>query len=317
MPKSSVLVICDRAAEIRPILSERFPDTEIEYAARAEEVGPALEKLNPDVVFSLKSPEFPGSEHVTALHYPSVRWFQVGGSGYEHIVPWDRERMTVTNGAGVLAPFLSETVIGAILTLNGNLHIYRDQQNKSQWRQISFEGLAGKSLLIVGVGAIGGLVAQKATAMGMSVTGLRRNSTPHPAIDRMKSMDALHECLREADYVSLHVRLVNETRHMIGRDELDLMKPGACLLNTARGGVVDEAALVDALRSGSIKAAYLDVFETEPLPEDSPLWSMENAVLTPHAADSVSDWPARFAQFFADNLERWNTGQPLEKIVDF
>ncbi len=317
MSNSRVLVICDRAEEIRPVLGSRFPGMDIEYASQPEDVGPALERLKPDVVFSLKSPEFPGADHLLALNYPSVRWFQVGGSGYDHIVPWNRERLTVTNGTGVLAPFLSETVLAAMLTLNGNFHTYRDQQKQGQWNQISFEGLAGKSLLVVGVGAIGGLVAEKARAMGMSVTGLRRNAVAHPAIDQMKSMDALHDSLPEADFVSLHVRLADETRHMIGKRELAMMKPGAFLLNTARGGVVDEAALVDALKERTIRGAYLDVFEVEPLPQESPLWSLENAVLTPHAADSVSDWPGRFAEFFADNLDRWLAGKSLEKVVDY
>ena len=106
------------------------------------------------------------------------------------------------------------------------------------------------------------------------------------------------------------------TRHLVDAAALAAMRPGAFLLNAARGAVVDEAALVDALRDGHLGGAYLDVFETEPLPAASPLWAMDNVLITPHASDVVVGWPARFAAHFADNLERWLAGKTLENVVD-
>lgn len=116
--------------------------------------------------------------------------------------------------------------------------------------------------------------------------------------------------------VSLHVRLNKETTHLIDRQAITKMKAGAILINTARGPVVAESALIDGLRSGHLRAAYLDVFSTEPLPADSPLWHIDNLFITPHMADSVSDWARRFAVFFADNLDRWLVGKPLVNVVE-
>ena len=306
-----VLVLHDRPEDFRDLLAARFPDLTIAYAATAEEIPRALERVRPEVVFSIKQPEFPPAIHRPAVDFPTVKWFQVGGSGYEHIVPWDGERLTVTNCAGVLARFLAETVTGAMLMLNGGFLRYLDQQRRAEWRPHAFRPLAGQTLAVVGLGQIGGRVAANAKALGMRV----RSAAPHPAADAVYPPDALYKVLAEADVVSLHLRLDEETRHVIGREALAVMKPGALLINTARGPIVDEGALVAALEDGRLGGAYLDVFETEPLPADSPLWGLANVILTPHAADSVPDWPARFAAFFADNLERWLARRPLENVV--
>ncbi len=311
-----VLVLHDRPEDFRAPLAARFPNLAIEYATSGEAVPAALERLRPDVVFSVKQPNFPPADHRPAVDFPTVEWFQVGGSGYEHILPWDSERLTVTNCAGVLARFLAETVTGAILMLNGGFLRYLDQQRRAEWRQHYFRPLAGQTLAVIGLGQIGGHVAANAQALGMRVLGVRRSKTPHPAVDALYPPEALHQVLAEADAVTLHLRLDEKTRHIIDRAALAAMKPGALLINTARGPVVDEAAVITALEDGHLGGAYLDVFETEPLPADSPLWGLKNLILTPHVADSVPDWPARFAAFFADNLERWLAGEPLENLVE-
>jgi phosphoglycerate dehydrogenase-like enzyme len=311
-----VLVLHDRPEDFRELLAARFPDLRIHYATSGEAVPGALESVRPDVVFSIKQPSSPSSYHRLAADFPTVRWFHVGGSGYEHILSWDGERLTVTHSAGVLARFLAETVTGAMLMLNGGFLRYLDQQRRAEWRQHSFRPLAGQTLAVVGLGEIGGRVAANAKALGMRVLGIRRSTAPHPAVDALFAPDALHLVLAEADVVSLHVRLDEETRHLIDHEALSVMKPGAFLINTARGPVVDETALVAALEDGRLGGAYLDVFETEPLPADSPLWRMDNVMVTPHVADSVPDWPARFAAFFADNLDRWLAGEPLANVAD-
>ena len=154
-------------------------------------------------------------------------------------------------------------------------------------------------------------MARNAKALGMRVLATRGTPAPHPAADEMHGPDALHALLPRADFVSLHVRLNPATRGMLSREGLAAMKPGAYLVNTSCGPVVDEAALVDALHSGHLAGAYLDVFETEPLPAESPLWTMPNVLITPHASDNVHGWPRRFAALFADNIERWRAGEPL------
>jgi phosphoglycerate dehydrogenase-like enzyme len=307
----SVLVIHDRPEDFRAMLEGRFPALRFTFAGTPESVAPALAAGNPDAVFSIKQASFPAEAHRPAAAYPSVRWVQVGGSGYDHFLPWPRRDIKVSNCAGVLAPFLAETVIAGILTLNGNFPRYAEQQRQALWRPLAFRPLAGRTLLVVGLGAIGGHVARYAKAFGMTVLAIRRRGGAHPSVDEMHPPEALPELVARADVISLHVRLSEETRGMIGEPVFERCKPGAILVNTARGAVVDEAALIAALKSGRLAGAYLDVFEREPLPPTSPLWRLPNVLITPHASDNVVDWPLRLASFFADNLERWNAGETL------
>lgn len=313
MPKSTekVLVVWDRPDDFQDLLSRRFPSVHFAYAASVGEVRSALERMKPEVVFSIKDERFPTECHRLAAAAPGVRWIQVGGSGYEHLLPVDLSRVTLTNAAGVLAPYLAETVIGMILAWNGNLYRYREQQRARQWRKIPFVPLRDRTLLVVGLGAIGRCVAANAASLGMRVLGAKRQARQESCVDAMYALDALEDALPEADYVSVHLRLNDDTRHFFDPRLFNAVKPGAFFINTARGAVVDDAALLDNLRSGRLSGAYLDVFEEEPLPPEHPFWSMDKVLITPHAADSVADWPRRFARFFADNLDRWIAGEPL------
>ncbi len=306
-----VLIAHNEPDDFRDLLAARFPDVRFDYAATAEGVVESLEAHDPEVVFSVKHPGFPGPAHAPIPRHPSVRWIQVGGSGFDHLAPWDTERITVTNGAGVLAPYLAESVTGAMLALGCGFLNYGEQQRARRWRPVSFTPLEGRTLLVVGFGQIGECVARNAKALGMRVLGVRGRPAPHPAADEMHGPDALGALLPEADFVSVHVRLSAATHGLVSREVIEAMKPGAYLVNTSRGAIVDETALIDALRSGHLGGAYLDVFETEPLPAESPLWAMPNVLLTPHASDNVVGWPRRFAALFADNLDRWRAGEPL------
>ena len=311
-----VLFLHDRAEEYIDRMRARFPEVTMEICGSADEVPAALERIAPQVVFSCKCDDIPGPGHRPLLESPSVVWTHVAGAGVEHIVPWDPEEMTVTNSAGILSPCMAETVIGAILMMNFGFPTYFRQQRAHIWQQNLWRPLAGQTLLVVGLGRIGQQVAAKAKAMGMRVLGVRRNPAPLEGIDQVLPPDALHEGLAQADYVGLHTPMTAETRGLIDAAALAAMQPHARLINTARGTVVDEQALIAALRGGTIAGAYLDVFETEPLPSDSPLWDMENVVISPHSSDLVADWYVRFADFFCDNLECWLAGQPLENVVD-
>ena len=310
-----VLIAYDEPDGFRDLLAERFPDVEFIYATTAQGVVEALSCHDPEVVFSIKHPGFPGPVHAPIPSYPSVRWIQVGGSGFDHLSPWDADRVAVTNGAGVLAPYLAESVTGAMLALGCGLLDYAEQQRSRRWKPVPFTPVRDRTLLVVGFGRIGQCVARNAKALGMRVLAIRGTPGPHAAADEVHGPDALASLLPAADFVSLHVRLNAATRALIGRDALAAMKPGAYLLNTARGPVVDETALIDALRSGHLAGAYLDVFETEPLPSESPLWTMPNVLITPHASDNIHGWPRRFAELFADNLNRWRAGEPLLNLV--
>ena len=310
-----VLIAHDAPDDFRDLLATRFPDAAFVYATTGQGVIEALAQHDPEIAFSIKHPGFPDAAHTPIPEHPSVRWIQVGGSGFDHLLPWDTSRITVTNGAGVLAPFLAESVTGGMLALGCGFLNYARQQRERRWNPVAFTPLRGRTLLVVGIGKIGECVARNAKALGMRVLAIRGRPAPHPAADEVHGPDALHALLPEADFVSLHVRLNPRTRGMLSRTALAAMKPDAYLINTSRGPVVDEAALIDALRSGRLAGAYLDVFETEPLPDESPLWTMPNVLVTPHASDNVHGWPRRFATLFADNLDRWRTGEPLLNVV--
>ena len=171
--------------------------------------------------------------------------------------------------------------------------------------------LAGGTLLLVGVGAIGGRTAQLAHALGMHVLGIRRNPAETVAeIERMAGPQDLATMLPQADFVVLTVPLTRETHHMIGERELRLMRPGSYIINIGRGGTIDETALLDALKEGRIAGAGLDVFETEPLPADSPFWDLPNVIITAHYAGSTPYYNRRALDIFIENLRRYRSGEP-------
>ena len=310
-----VLIAHNSPDDFRDLLAARFPDLEFVYATTADEILDSLARHDPEAAFSIKHPGFPSTAHTPIPAHPSVRWIQIGGSGFDHLLPWDTRRITVTNGAGVLAPYLAEGVTGAMLALGCGFLNYVEQRRARRWKPVAFTPLRDRTLLVVGLGRIGECVARNAKALGMRVLGIRGTPAPHPAADEVHGPDALHTLLPRTDFVSLHVRLNPTTRGLLSREALAAMKPGAYLVNTSRGPVVDETALIDALRSGHLAGAYLDVFETEPLPPESPLWVMPNVLVTPHASDNVHGWPRRFAELFADNLDRWRAGGPLVNVV--
>ena len=306
-----ILIAYDQPDEFLELLATRLPGVEFICATTARGILKALARHDPEVVFSIKHPGLPGPAHAPIPAHPSVRWIQLGNSGYEHLEPWDAGRVTVTHGAGVLAPYLAESVTGAMVVLSRGFLGYLEQQRQRLWKPAWFTPLEGRTLLVVGLGAVGACVARNAKALGMRVLAIRGTPAPHPAADEVHGPEALMALLPAADFVSLHVRLNAATRGLLSREAIAAMKPGAYLVNTARGGVVDEAALIDALRSGRLAGAYLDVFEIEPLPPESPLWAMPDVLVTPHASDSIVGWTRRFAALFADNLDRWQAGEPL------
>ncbi len=310
-----VLIYADNAESLAADLRARCPGETVHAVDRAETLPGALRAHRPEVVFSIKSMTLGPETHRPILGCESLRWLHVGGSGFEHVLGWDTGRITVTNCVGVLAPFLAETVIGALVALNCGLIRYHAQQRHRVWRQHTFRPLAGQTLLIVGAGAIGAEVASRASGLGMRVIGLRRSGEPVAGVGEIRTPDALTASLAEADAVSLHLRLTPDSEGLFDAAMFAAMTPGAIFINTARGGHVVERDLVAALEAGHLGGAYLDVFETEPLPAESPLWEAPNLLISPHAADGVEDWEARFAALFAENLENWRAGHALRNVV--
>ncbi|OGK92988.1 MAG: hypothetical protein A2W08_08860, partial [Candidatus Rokubacteria bacterium RBG_16_73_20] len=245
-----------------------------------------------------------------------LRWLQVMGAGVDWaLVPELPPRVVVTRAPGVFGPWMAEYVVGWCAWVTQRMATYLEAQRQRRWiDHILPDRLLGKTLAIVGLGDIGRTVARAARALGMRVLGVSRSGRPLREADRVYRMGALRAALRQADFVVVLLPLTPQTRGLIGPDAFDAMKPTAWLLNIARGAVVNEPALIDALRDHRIAGAILDVFAIEPLPPYHSLWGLDNVVITPHISGPST--PEEIAPIFNDNLARWLAGRPLRHVVD-
>lgn len=273
-----------------------------------------IESLLPDIEIAFGN--FPRDLLAAAT---SLRWYQQWSAGADWLLKHPEVRdldLVLTNTSGVHAVPIAEHVLAFMLAFARNLPEAFANQQKSTWPDKPprvFE-LAGKTVLLVGVGQIGLHTARLARGLGMKVIGVRRSSRELPAeIDRLGS---LQELLPEADFVVSSVPLTDETRDMISHAEFGLMKDSAILINIGRGGTVDERALAAALREGRLAGAGLDVFDQEPLPADSELWSVPNLLITSHYSGDTPLYAERSTDIFSRNLERYLKGQPLCNVVD-
>ncbi|MEP7215076.1 MAG: D-2-hydroxyacid dehydrogenase [Anaerolineaceae bacterium] len=250
-----------------------------------------------------------------------LRWFQSINAGVERL---EREGVlglgfAVTSGAGIASVAIAEWILGMMVMLTKNLHVYVRQQTEAHWESRRSGELAGKTVGIVGLGAIGRATATRCRAFGMRVIASRRTvlaGSSDPDCDVVLPYSALPQLLDEADYVVLSLPLTAETRGLIGAPELARMKATAFLLNVARGDVVDQAALITALKTGTIAGAGLDVTSPEPLPAESELWALPNLILTPHMSGNVEGYGHKAAGVFVANLRRYVAGAPLEHLAN-
>jgi phosphoglycerate dehydrogenase-like enzyme len=253
-----------------------------------------------------------------------LKWIHVTSAGVAQLMRPDVQAagITITNARGIHAIPMAEHTIGAMLALTrkfqDTVH-YQDAQNWAQeaiWQSRPSE-LHGATLLIVGFGAIGIEIARRARAFGMRVEGVTRSGQGDTTLaEKIYPSSELLQALPRADYIVLAAPDTPGSKGMIGARELKAMKRTAYLLNIARGALIDESALIDALKNGTIAGAALDVAEKEPLPPESPLWKLKNVFITPHTS-AVSEllWP-RQTELFLENLDRWFSGRDLKNIVD-
>ncbi len=263
----------------------------------------------------------PDTLHTVLEVAPALRWQQTPSAGVNHILtPTFLQRdIILTNGAGTFAIPIAEFVLTYILFHAKHLTELLALQAHHNWKRsikLPLQEVMDATLLIIGAGSIGQAIAQRASAFGMRVWGSRRNPQPTPGFDRVVSADEWRSLLPEADYVVLATPLTPETKGMIDAAVLRKMRPSAYLINIARGAVVDEAALITALNEGWIAGAGLDTFCTEPLPPDSPFWSLPNVFVTPHCSGFSSRIVERVLALFLDNLTRYQAGKPLRNVVD-
>jgi phosphoglycerate dehydrogenase-like enzyme len=247
----------------------------------------------------------------------AVRWLTTLATGLDRW-PFElvRERgLLVTNGAGLGAIPISEYVVmGLLAGLKGLPQLVRAQGERTWLRSPPALGeLYGKRALIYGYGHIGRAIGERLRPFGVSVTGVRRHPGGDPDVVDDRSWQSR---LSETDLLILAVPLTSATRGLVGEAQLSALPDGAWVANIARGGLVDEPALIRALESGRLGGAYLDVTATEPLPADSPLWSMANVLITPHSSWATDRIMGRAADLFRDNLARYRSGQALRNVVD-
>ncbi len=252
--------------------------------------------------------------HALLPRASKLRWIQVMGAGVERFLVAELpRRVVVTRAAGIFGPWMAEYTLGWCLWVTQRIDFFRRRQLERSWTPVEPVRLRGATLCVVGLGDIGRHIARTASALGMRVIGVTRGGRPVVRVERVYRAGQIRTALGRADFVVLTVPLLPETRGMIGEPELAAMKPSAWLLNIARGPVVDEKALTDALRERRIAGAVLDVFGDEPLPPEHPLWALDNVAITPHiAGPSV---PAEIAPIFNDNLRRYLSRRPLRYVV--
>jgi phosphoglycerate dehydrogenase-like enzyme len=268
---------------------------------------------------------------------PRLRWIQLHSAGAEHVMdgPVAEGGLAITTASGIHATPIAEYVLASILAHRWRVAMWTRCQRegrwpKGRWNLYARPELRGATLGIVGYGSIGREVGRLGKAFGMRVLALRQrperrdegyavDQTGDPAGDvpeRFYPPEALNDMLAMCDYVVTALPLTPATHHFIGETELRAMKPSAYLVNIARGSIVDESSLIRALEEGWIAGAGLDVFEEEPLPPESPLWEMENVLISPHVAGFTPLYDERAVALFARNLSRFLDGQPLLNLVD-
>jgi phosphoglycerate dehydrogenase-like enzyme len=300
-------------------LAEEFPQLQI--ALRNSYEGVEHDLRDAEVIFtiSLRAEQFLGARNLRWIHAPTAAVHQFL---FPELV---NSEVLVTNSREVHGPVVAEHVMALIFALAKKIPQAVVFQQKHVWGQDAIwndgvhpREIAGATVGLIGVGSIGRRVAQMASVLGMRVIAVREHAEkPRPeGVGAVFPPSALDELLKQSDYVVVAAPLIGATRGLINTARLAVMKPDACLINVGRGPQVDEAALADALRNRRIAGAALDVFEQEPLPADSPLWSLDNLLITPHTAGLTEKLWHRHYELFSDNLRRYLAHQSLQFVVD-
>ena len=263
--------------------------------------------------------------NLMALHQlaPRLKWLQATSAGIGQLVKRMgllQSGIVFTTASGVHSTALAEFCLMAMLMFIKNFVYLADEKARHHWARYSTGTLAGQTLAVIGLGRVGVKVAQLGKGVGMRVIGTKRSlEGVDPArlhVHALYPPEALHEVLALADFVVLITPHTNATEHLIGATEFGVMKSSAVLINIARGVVVDEPAMIEALRNGKIAGAALDVFATEPLPADSPLWDLPNVIVSPHSASTADNENAVIIELFIDNLRRYLAGDALRNVLD-
>ncbi len=304
-----LLILSRHADEYRSLIDQAGLGLSIIIAADVNEA----RRTAADAAIVLAEPA-PGVQAIRELS--SIRWLQCTWAGIEPFLASDvRRDYTLTNVRGVFGPQMSEYVFAYLLAYERRIFERRAAQQERRWDHSAPGALQGKTIGLLGVGTIGAALAGTAKHFGMRVKGYTRRSEASADVDAWYHGAQLAAFAEDVDYLVSILPNTPATRHVVNADLLRALPRRAVLVNPGRGSAVDERVLVAALRDGTIAAAILDVFETEPLPDDHPFWSMPNVFVTGHTA-AVSR-PVDIAPLFIDNCRRFLRGEPLKHVVDF
>lgn len=319
-------------AEQRQIIEQASGDAELidrRCRSQAEMVEAAAGGC--DVLFTLRVPD------ELLKRSPQLKWVQLMSAGADHLLKGllqERKEITVTTGSGVAANTIAEYTIASMLAWAHVLPATMRAQLNREWKRTGFmdvEPMRGKTLGVIGYGSIGRETARIARALGMEVLALKRNPEEHrdsgwnpPGIGdpegtiprRWYAPDQCEQIMRESDYLTVTLPLTPQTRGFIGRKEIAAMRSNAYIVNVGRGEVIDQMALIEALRENRIAGAGLDVFEREPLEPESALWDLQNVILTPHVSGGFKNYNGLCCDLFAANLQRFRAGYPLFNLLD-
>lgn len=247
-----------------------------------------------------------------------LKWIHFLSAGVDTLWDWGLEKKDYifSKSSGVHAQPISDHVMAMALYFSRELGMFEQQKRKKEWKGHPLGELQGMTMGILGMGAIGRACARKANAFGMQVVGAASRPRDMEGIEYVGGPEALEKVLRESDYLVIALPLTGKTHGLIGKKELEKMKKNAVIINIARGEIIKEPDLIECLQVGKIKGAGLDVFAEEPLPETSPLWEMENVLITPHNAGSTPYYMERALEIFLENWEAYREGKPLPTGVD-
>jgi phosphoglycerate dehydrogenase-like enzyme len=311
-----VVVVLGRDHVPLPRLEKLADPISLRYVASIPELEHAL--ADADVVFLNDNFQPPEMRQVWP-YARRVKWVHLAAVGVDTVVSavLANSDIVLTNSRGLFDQPIAEYVLGLMLAFAKDFRTTFDLQRRHIWQRRDTENLAGKAVLVVGAGGLGRAIARVARPMGMRVTGAARTDrADDPDLGRIVAVAGLESVLTDADYVVVALPLTPATHGMFGANTFEHMKASARFINVGRGQLVDEAALIDAVRSGRIAGAALDVFFEEPLPADHPLWDIPGVIVSPHMSGDFLGWAPALVELFAENLERWQRGQPLLNIVD-
>ena len=321
MPKSSaapVLLISDtvwerRAAEILAIAPNTQPIIYVGDEPVADELLPTI-----DIAFFSSDvwPDRPRGIVISILKATHLKWMHTFSAGVDSpfFIDLIKKGVTLTNSSGAAASPIAQTAILYMLALSRNVRAWFEHQDNKEWERHEFTELDGARLAVIGMGPIGVEIARLGAALNMDVEGIRRSPTGHEPCPTF-SFDQLSEVLGRADWVALALPLTPDTQNLFDQQQFARMKPGAQFINVGRGELVDETALINALNSQHLAGAALDVFATEPLPEDSPLWSMKNVLITPHSSGASVKSGLRAEELFVRNFALFVQNEQMHNVV--